>query len=98
MTLEEIKHNVDLHTSHLRLKLDEFITKQDMLHAAVEQWSKQGYSQRGRNFMRTSVNFRAFNWNDRPQIQMVGLYDRAHYLVSFSGLVNPQRACASKLC
>ena len=36
--------------------------------------------------MRTSVNFRAFNWNDRPQIQMVGLYDRAHYLVSSNGL------------
>ena len=44
MTLEEIKHNVDLHTSHLKFKLDEVITKQDMLHAAVEQWSKQGYS------------------------------------------------------
>ena len=53
---------------------------------------------RGRNYVRTSVNFRAFNLNDRPQIQMVGLYDRAHYLVSFSGLVNPQRACASELC
>ena len=44
MTLEEIKRNVDCHTSHLKLKLDEVITKQDMLHAAVEQWSKQGYS------------------------------------------------------
>ena len=44
MTLEEIKRNVDRHTSHLKLKLDEVITKQDMLHAAVEQWSKQGYS------------------------------------------------------
>ena len=51
---------------------------------------------RGRNYVRTSVNFRAFNWNDRPQIQMVGHYDRAHYLVSSSGLVNPQRACASE--
>ena len=44
MTLEEIKHNVDLHTAHLKLKLDELIMKQDMLYAAVEQWSKQGYS------------------------------------------------------
>ena len=31
------------------------------------------YNTRGRNYMRTSVNFRAFNWNDRPQIQMVGI-------------------------
>ena len=44
MTLEEIKRKVDRHTSHPKLKLDELITKQDMLHAAVEQWSKQGYS------------------------------------------------------
>ena len=47
--------------------------------------------------MRASVNFRKFNWNDRPQIQMVGLYDRAHYLVSSSGLVNPRHTISKPL-